>query len=84
VEPVIDLTKKHNPYVNPKEAFLTSDEPDDLEHCRKIADTARLEGYAALLVPSAAQDGGKNLIIFIDGPPERVELTEGLDRIPLK
>lgn len=59
---------------------LTSDEPDDIETCRTIADWARSEGYQGLLVPSAAQSGNANLIIYIDGPAGNIDLDEGSDR----
>jgi RES domain-containing protein len=59
---------------------LTSDEPDDLETCRTIADWARSEGYQGLLGPSAVRPDEVNLIIYIDGPVHNVDLDEGPDR----
>ena len=38
---------------------------------RKIAGEARDQGYQALLVPSAAAAGSKNLVIFLDRIPAR-------------
>ena len=38
----------------------------DVNTTRRIAAEARERGYAALLVPSAAAPGSKNLVIFVD------------------
>jgi hypothetical protein len=46
---------------------LTGDGEDDLESCRTVADIARLEGYHAILSPSAALAVGRNLNLYIDG-----------------
>lgn len=62
---------------------LTGDEPDDLETCRAIADWARSEGNAALLVPSAALPGASNLVIYVDAPARNLDLEEGPDRQPI-
>ena len=56
---------------------------DDLESCRLVADLARLEGYDAILSPSAALNGVQNLNLYIDGRADHLRLMEGPDRIPL-
>lgn len=84
LERVADLTDRATSPVAPNEPFLTSDEPTDLEACRTLADALRAQGYDGILVPSAAAPGEKNLVIYIDGPPERVRLGDAGDRIPLK
>jgi RES domain-containing protein len=62
---------------------LTGDAEDDLESCRIVADIARLEGYDAILSPSAALDVGRNLNLYIDGRADHLRLMDGPDRIPL-
>ena len=64
LESVLDLT---DPAVLQKTAIsvdlLTS---SDVDATRQIAAEARERGYEALLVPSAAAPGLKNLVIFLD------------------
>lgn len=62
---------------------LTGDAEDDLESCRIVADIARLEGYDAILSPSAALDVGRNLNLYIDGRADHLRLMGGPDRTPL-
>lgn len=62
---------------------LTGDNDDDLESCRIVADLARLAGYDAILSPSAALSGERNLNLYIDGRADHLRLTEGPDREPL-
>ena len=62
---------------------LTGDTEDDLESCRLVADLARLAGYDAILSPSAALNGVRNLNLYIDGRADHLRLMEGLDRTPL-
>lgn len=64
-------------------ATLTGDGEDDLESCRIVADLARLEGYDAILSPSAALSGARNLNLYIDGRADHLRLMEGPDRAPL-
>jgi RES domain-containing protein len=62
---------------------LTGDTEDDVESCRIVADLARLEGYDAILSPSAALDVARNLNLYIDGRTDHLRLMDGPDRIPL-
>jgi RES domain-containing protein len=81
---VLDLTDVHE-----RERFgvsldtLTGDEEDDLESCRLVADLARLGGYDAILSPSAALAGQRNLNLYIDGRADHLSLLEGPERAPL-
>jgi RES domain-containing protein len=62
---------------------LTGDSADDIESCRVVADLARMEGYDAILSPSAARHDAQNLNLYIDGRADHLRLMEGPDRIPL-
>jgi RES domain-containing protein len=64
-------------------ATLAGDSEDDLESCRIVADLARLEGYDAILSPSAALAGARSLNLYIDGRAAHLRLMEGPDRYPL-
>jgi RES domain-containing protein len=83
VNNVLDITSRKNGYVNPNESYLVGDEPADIEKCHKLADAARFAGFLGLLVPSAALEGERNLIIYIDGPSKEIDLDVGDKRIPI-
>lgn len=84
IGPVLDLTETANRMEAGVDlSVLTSDNRDELETCRTIADWARSEGYQGLLVPSAALAGHVNLVIYIDGPASNIDLDEGAERIAL-
>ena len=83
INPVLDLTNQKTSLVPPSSPFLVGDDPDDLEKCRVLADTAREQGYAAIIAPSAAREGEKNLIIYIDRPAGNIQLDDGGKREPL-
>ena len=61
--------------------FLTGDAPDEIESCRSLADYLRAEGFVAILAPSAALAGERNLMIYLDRPPRRLDLEVGKERI---
>ncbi len=62
---------------------LRGDEPADLSLCLAIADWARAQGYVAIMSPSAASRGSKNLNIYIDvAGPSHLRLDAGPDREP--
>lgn len=77
VDPVTDLTDARSSPISPEMPFLVGDDPEDLERCRTLADALRADGKVALITPSAAAPGEKNLVIFIDGPADRVRLEVG-------
>lgn len=64
-------------------ATLTGDTDDALEQCRLVADLARLREYDAILSPSAALAGARNLNLYIDGRADHVRLMDGPDRMPV-
>lgn len=83
INPVLDFTNKRTSLVPLSSTFLVGDDPDDLEKCRVLADTARDRGYAAIIVPSAALKGEKNLVIYIDGLAGNIQVDTGGKRILL-
>ena len=91
VEPVCDLTVPgvYNDLVTraglpPHPDFLVDLNSVPHGHCQALAAQARQEGFTALLVPSAAGTGEKNLIIYVDVvAPKHVKLENGPDRIAL-
>ncbi len=67
LESVLDLTDSN---VLRKSAIAVSSlTGSDVTSTRRIAAQAREQGYEALLVPSAAAPGSKNLVIFLDRAP---------------
>jgi len=83
ITPVVDLTDPASSPVSIRSPFLTGDEPDDLESCRTLADYIRALGNSAIIAPSAALQGEKNLVIYIDGPARNLGLSVGGARVPL-
>lgn len=84
VNPVLDLTSAKMSPISPSAPFLTGDDPRDIEACRSLADSLRAQGFSGIVAPSAAAEGEKNLVIYIDGPARRVSLDVGHDRIPIR
>jgi hypothetical protein len=84
VHPVLDLTEERTRvhYGTHLEA-LTGDAESDLEACRTLADRARLDGFRAMLAPSAAQVGERILAIYSEGRAADLWLREGVDRLPV-
>lgn len=62
---------------------FTDDSPSGLELCRSLADAVRSDGYSAILSPSAALHGEKNLNIYFDGLAQGLALDVGSQRMPL-
>lgn len=91
VSPVLDLTDAGNYQdlarragINPNPQFLADLAAVPHAHCQKLADQARAEEVTAVLVPSAAAQGEKNLVIYIDVvAPKHVQLANGPDRTRL-
>ena len=84
LDPVADLTNKATSPIPPDEPFLTGNDPSDFEACRALADSLRAAGYVALITPSAARPGEKNLDIYLDGLAGNIHIDEGGERIPLE
>jgi len=84
LHPVLDLTDPANGIVDPQAPFLTGDSDEDKDQCHALADAIRAAGYVAVIVPSAAEKGQKNLVIYIDGPAQQIALDDGPDRIPIE
>jgi filamentous hemagglutinin len=69
LDSVLDLT---DPAVLEKSGISASSlTGSDVNTTRRIAAEAREQGYQALLAPSAAASGLKNLVIFLDRTPAR-------------
>lgn len=83
VEPVTDLTDGRSSPLPVDAPFLTGDDARDIEACRSLADYLRSRGVVALITPSAALLGEKNLVIYVDGPSRQIDLAAGPDRVPL-
>jgi len=88
--PLLDLTERKSlrraaggAGVQDEPALLTAEGEAALEHCRRLADWARAEGFTALLVPSAAATGETNLVIYFDVvAPKQLQIDDGPDREP--
>lgn len=84
VEPVLDLTDAAViKRLRVDAAAILRDDDEALELCRLISDIARAEGYSAVLSPSVAAHGARNLNIYIDTPPSQLQLSPGAKREPL-
>ncbi|MEE8119986.1 MAG: RES family NAD+ phosphorylase [Anaerolineales bacterium] len=83
LEPVEDLANRKPSPISLDEPFLTGDDPNNYEACWSLADLLGTEGYIALISPSSAQQGKKNLHIYIDGLAGNIKLRDGGDRIPI-
>lgn len=83
-QPVLDLTDAETrARYGVSLETLRGDGDAAYEACRAIADLARAQGYNAILSPSAAAQGEKNLTIYLDGRPADLRLIDGPDREPL-
>lgn len=83
IEPVMDLTDPNVSPVPTGSPFLIGDDEASHATCRQLADVLRAQGYAAIITPSAAKSGAKNLVIYFDGPAEKLDIDDGGDRLPL-
>lgn len=83
-EPVLDLTR---PRV--RAAFgisleqLTGDGRSDLAMCRRVAWDAFRLGHRAILAPSAALEGERTLMLYVESQQGRLTVRNGPDRIPI-
>jgi hypothetical protein len=88
LEPVLDLTVPSSYRVtalaageHPDETLMTADGDAAYEHCRRLADEARRQGCTALVAPSAALTGERNLVIYFDVvAPKHVDVDDGPHR----
>jgi RES domain-containing protein len=65
----------------PDASLMTANGDAAHEHCRRLAEAARARGCTALIVPSAAQPGERNLVIYFDVvAPKQVDVDDGPDR----
>jgi RES domain-containing protein len=91
LSPILDLTDatEHRraaskASVSPDAALLVAGGDEACEHCRRLSDWARAEGFTGLLVPSAAAPGEVNLVIYFDVvAPKQLEIDDGPDREPV-
>lgn len=84
IEPVLDLTDASTiATLGMDVTQYLGDDDDSREACRTVADFARAKGFRGILVPSAAADGEKNLVIFVDIPSAQLTLQAGPDRLSL-
>ncbi|MCK4506092.1 MAG: hypothetical protein KAW14_10780 [Candidatus Aegiribacteria sp.] len=62
---------------------FVGDSDEDIEYCNSLADWARASGYSAILSPSAAASGKRNLTIYLTDNPSLLSIKAGPDREPL-
>jgi RES domain-containing protein len=76
LQQVLDLTDEENR----RRWSLSSKEiiSDEYRTCQEVGRAARKAGYEAVLFPSAAREGGRNLAVFTDRlrPGSTLEVTE--------
>lgn len=83
VEPVADLTQssvRRQLGLSITHGQMTSDSSSDYSACRQAADRVRSKDYNAILVPAAVPPNGENLVIYLDGKPMNIHITDGYVR----
>ena len=84
VNPVLDLcSSRVIKKIDVDRNQIMGDTDADLKYCHTIADWARSQGYWAILSPSAALPGARNLNIYLSDSTKYLSLKVGPDREPL-
>lgn len=84
VDPVLDLTDASTiATLKTDVTNFLGDDDNSIEACRTVADFARSNRYRAILVPSAAAIGEKNLVIFVDIPSAELTIRAGNERLTI-